>query len=102
MFLDLTSALGIQNNVILFVMNFFDKRGGITPEKVGDTFNHEISVVLPLERRTVVPSVNRGVPFMLESRNKSQPIGRAMVSLAEEVRAKLVQLEEAAKQVEAA
>lgn len=103
MFFDLIEALGIPKDRILFVMNFYDKRVGITPEKVSESFKQEIGAVIPLERRTVVPSVNRGVPFMLESKNKSQPVGRAMIALAEAVRGRITQIEEAAhEQLEAA
>ncbi len=102
MFLDLTEALGIPKARILFAMNLFDKKAGLTPEKVSDSFKQEIAAVIPLERRTVLPSVNRGIPFMLETKSKSQPIARSMVTLAEVVRSKLVALEEAARQMESA
>lgn len=88
--LDLVDALGIKRSRILFVMNRFDKRIGITPEKVGESFKHEIVSVLPADERVVVPSINRGVPFMLNE--KSRPISKAILSLAEIVRQRLSQL----------
>ncbi len=90
LFLDLADVLGIKRGQILFVMNRFDKRIGITPEKVGENFKLEVSSVIPFEDRVVVPSVNRGVPFMLGDRTR--PIARSMLQLAEAVRHRLVEL----------
>jgi pilus assembly protein CpaE len=91
LFLDLSDALGIERRRILFVMNRFDKRIGITPEKVRDNFKQEVVAVLPLDERTVIPSVNRGVPFFIN--NKSQPVARAVISLAEAIRQRITELE---------
>ncbi len=93
LFLDLAEVLKINRKRILFVMNRYDRRIGITPEKIGESFKHPISAVLPLEERVVIPSINRGRPFMLD--DKSRPVARAMLSLAETVRQRLVELAEA-------
>jgi len=93
LFLDLAEVLKINRKRILFVMNRYDRRIGITPEKIGESFKHPISAVLPLEERVVIPSINRGRPFMLD--DKSRPVARAMLSLAEIVRQRLVELAEA-------
>jgi pilus assembly protein CpaE len=91
LFLDLTDALGIERRRILFVMNRFDKRIGITPEKIGESFKQEIVAVIPLDERTVVPAVNRGVPFMLG--DKSKPVARGILTLTEVIRQRLTQIE---------
>ena len=88
--MDLADGLSVPRRQILFVMNKFDKRIGITPEKVGESFKHEIIAVLPVDERVVVPAINRGVPFMLG--NRSQPIARSMMSLAESVRQRISEL----------
>jgi pilus assembly protein CpaE len=90
LFLDLAEVLKISRKRILFIMNRYDKRISITPEKVGESFKHPMSAVLPLEERVVIPSINRGRPFMLD--DKSRPIARAMLSLAEVVRQRLAEL----------
>jgi pilus assembly protein CpaE len=90
LFLDLVDVLKINRKRVIFVMNKYDKRIGITPEKIGESFKHEISGVLPLDERTVVPSINRGRPFMLE--DKTRPISRAFLALAEIVRHRLVEM----------
>jgi len=79
LFLDLAEVLGIAREKILFVMNQYDKRIGITPEKVGESFKHEVVGVLPVSERVVLKAINRGVPFMLE--DQSQPIAKSILSL---------------------
>lgn len=90
LYLDLADVLKINRRRILFVMNRFDKRIGITPEKVGESFKHEIVAVLPADERVVVPSINRGVPFVQADRGR--PISRSILSLAEIVRQRLTDL----------
>lgn len=84
LFLDLMDTIGTPRERICFVMNKYDKRISITPEKVGDNLKQPVVGVIPLDERVVIPSVNRGVPFMID--NKSQPSSKAIFSLAEVVR----------------
>ena len=93
-FLDLSHALGLHSDSILFVLNRFDKRINITAERLGDSLKRDVVAVIPLDSRTVVPSINRGIPFMSDSRAKAQPSGRAILSLAEAVRQKIAELDE--------
>jgi pilus assembly protein CpaE len=90
LFFDLADVLDIDRQRVLFVMNRYDKRIGITPEKVGESFKHPIVAVLPTEERVVVPSVNRGVPFMLGDRTR--PIAKSIIELAELVRGRITEL----------
>jgi pilus assembly protein CpaE len=91
LFLDLLLTLNIPVEKVAFVMNKFDKRIAITPEKIGENLKQEVLAVIPLDERTVIPSVNRGVPFMLD--NKTQPAARGIYMLAEALRARLVKRE---------
>ncbi len=91
LFLDLLQTMGVERDRILFIMNRFDKRVNITPDRVADNLKQEVVTVIPLDDQTVTKAVNRGVPFMLESRN--QPAGRGILSLAESVRARVAALE---------
>jgi pilus assembly protein CpaE len=93
LFLDLAEVLKIPRERILFVMNRYDKRIGITAERISESFRHEISAILPLDERTVVASVNRGVPFMLG--DKSRPVARSFYTLTETVRQRLTAAEPA-------
>ncbi len=89
LFLDLVDVLKVNRRRVVFVMNKYDKRIGITPDKVGESFKQDISTVIPSDERVVIPSVNRGVPFMLGDRSK--PIARSFLSLAETIRQRLTE-----------
>ncbi len=93
LFLDLLQTMGIDRERLVFVMNRYDKRIGITPERVGENLKEKISAVIPLDERIVIPAVNKGVPFMLD--NRAQPVARGILAVAEAVRAKLAALEAA-------
>jgi pilus assembly protein CpaE len=87
LFLDLLPNLGVSASKVAFVMNRYDKRITITPEKVGENLKQEVMAIIPLDERSVIPSVNRGVPFVVD--NKTQPAARGVFALAEALRAKL-------------
>ena len=89
LFLDEIDALGFERKRIIFVMNKFDKRIGITPEKVSENLKQDITAVIPFEERVIV-SVNRGIPFLLV--DKSRPLSRSILSLAEVVKKRLSEL----------
>lgn len=90
LFLDLADALSISRRRILFVVNRFDKRIGITPEKISENFKHELAGVIPFDDRSVVPSVNRGIPLMVS--NKTHPVAKAILDLSDAVRERIVEL----------
>jgi len=94
LFLDLLLNLGIGRDRVLFVMNKLDKRISITPERVSSNLRHPVSAMIPLDEKSVIPAVNRGVPFILD--NRTMPAARGVLALAEEVRAALTQVEEVA------
>lgn len=95
LFLDLLQTMGVERGRILFTMNRFDKRINITPERVAENLKQEVSSVIPLDEQTVVKAVNRGVPFVLDSKN--QPAARGVFSLAEGVRARVAAFESASE-----
>ncbi|RIK29951.1 MAG: histidine kinase [Anaerolineae bacterium] len=91
LFLDLLQTMGVERERILFVMNRFDKRVNITPDRVAENLKQEVASVIPLDEQTVTKAVNRGIPFMLDARN--QLAGRGILSLAESVRARVTAIE---------
>ena len=93
-FLDLVPRLRISPQRLLLVMNGFDERVNISPEKVNKTFQQEIAAIIPREEHVVIPSINRGVPFMLQSEILAKPLGKAYVSLADAVRQRLSEIGE--------
>src|SRR5689334_20870893 len=93
LFLDLLQTLGIERDRVLFVMNRYDKRINITPERVTENLKQEVVAVIPFDEQTATKAVNRGIPFVLDSRN--QPAARGVFSLAESVRARVAAQEAA-------
>jgi pilus assembly protein CpaE len=91
LFLDLLQTMGVDREHIVFIMNKFDRRIGITPERISENLKQKVSAVIPLDERIVIPAVNRGVPFMLD--NKAQPVAKGVFALAEAVRAQLAALD---------
>ena len=91
LFLDLVSSMGVNRERIIFTMNRYDKRIGITPEKIGENLKVEVAAIVPLDEKSVIPSVNRGVPFILG--NKTQPASKGILSLAESVRTRIASVE---------
>ncbi|HNE06052.1 MAG TPA: response regulator [Anaerolineales bacterium] len=89
--LDLLNSMGINKGRVVFAMNRFDKRIAIAPERISENLKHEISAVIPLDEKIAISAVNRGVPFMLD--NKSQPISRGILALAESVRSRIIALD---------
>lgn len=66
LFLDVADALGIIDEQILVVMNRYDKRRNITPERVQKNFKKEIAAVIPLDEKLIIPSMDRGEPFAMK------------------------------------
>ena len=97
LFLDLLQTLGIERERILFVMNRFDKRINITPERVADNLKQAVASVIPLDEQTATKAVNRGIPFVLDSKN--QPAARGIFSLAESLRANITAQESPAESI---
>ncbi len=91
LFLDLLLTLSIPVEKVALVMNKYDKRIAILPEKIGENLKQPIVAVIPLDEKTVIPSVNRGVPFMID--NKTQPAARGIYTLVEALRARQVKQE---------
>ena len=91
LFLDLLNTIGVQRNRVCFVVNKLDKRIGITPEKIGENLKQPVEAMIPLDEKIVIPSVNRGVPFVMD--NKAQPSAKAVFSLTEIIRARLAKME---------
>ncbi len=86
-FLSLADASEIGRDRVLFVMNRYDRRVAITPERVGETLKQPIQVTIPYEDRIISNAVNRGTPFILE--NKNLLSAKAIHALADLVKERL-------------
>lgn len=93
LFLMLADASGIQRSRIIFALNRYDKRIGITPERVGESLRQEVVVAIPLDEKVVTNSVNRGVPFMLDN-NRNLPVGKSIQALADLVKDRVSKAEQ--------
>lgn len=91
-FLTLADTSGIKRDRIMFVMNRFDKRIAISPERVGESLRQEVVISIPFEERIVPSSINRGIPFVID--NKSHPVSKAVFQLAELVRERIAKRQE--------
>ena len=91
LFLDLLQTMGVDRQRIIFTMNRYDKRIAITPERISENLKQEVAAIIPLDEKTVITAVNRGVPFMVD--NKAQLAGKGIFSLAEAVRSRVAALE---------
>ncbi len=80
-FLSLSDASGIKRNRILFIMNRYDKRNNVSPERVGETLRQPIQICIPLDDKAVPISITRGKPFILD--NKSLPVSKGIFELAD-------------------
>jgi len=83
LFLDVADALGLSKEKILLVMNRFDKRRSITPDKVSENLKKEIAAVIPMDEKIVVPAMDRGEPYVLQS--QSSPASKAIKELRDRV-----------------
>ncbi len=80
-FLNLADQSGIRRESILFVMNQFDKKYSISPEKVKESLKQDIVATIPFDDRLVKTAINRGIPLLID--NRAHPISKAIISLAE-------------------
>jgi pilus assembly protein CpaE len=91
-FLNLADTSGIKRDRIMFVMNRYDKRIAISPERIGESLRQEIVITIPFEERIVPSSINKGVPFVLEF--KTEPVSKSIFRLGELVRDRIAKFME--------
>jgi len=79
LFFDIAEKLGYPPEKNMLVLNKWDRRSGIRPEKLQGAFNHSLDGIIPLDERVVLTSVNQGVPFVLN--NRTAPISQSVLEL---------------------
>jgi pilus assembly protein CpaE len=91
-FLLLADASAIKRDRILFVMNRYDRRIGISPEKVGESLKQEILVNIPLDDTGQLNnSIIRGIPLVIQQ--KLNPVSKSILLLSDLVRDRFIKLE---------
>jgi pilus assembly protein CpaE len=91
MFLAITDGLHIHRQRMIVVMNKFDKRIALTPEKVSDNLKQEIVSIIPEDSIIAKRSANQGIPLILDYRN--EPIGKSLMDLSEIVSTRLASMD---------
>ena len=91
-FLSIADASQIGREKIIFIMNRYDRRIAISPERVGESLKQPVVVAIPFEERIISNSINRGVPFMID--NKTAPAAKAISALQDELKNRIQKDEE--------
>jgi pilus assembly protein CpaE len=90
-FLSIADSSQIGREKIMFVLNRYDKRIAISPERIGESLKQPVVVSIPFEEKIISNSINRGVPFMVD--NKTALAAKAIMALHDELK-KRIQTEE--------
>jgi pilus assembly protein CpaE len=69
------------------VLNRYDKRIALSPERISESLKQSIEGVIPLEERIVTTSINRGVPLIIE--NKNTLISKSIYAISEKVKERI-------------
>lgn len=86
LFLALADASNLPRDRILIVLNAYDKRINIDPNRVSKSLKHAVEVVIPLDERIVFNSILKGKPFVLE--DKTSAVSKAILTLSELIKQK--------------
>ncbi len=84
LFFDLAEKLSYPGQKLLLVMNKMDRRSGITVANVEESIKHAVKGQIALDDKTVLSSINSGVPCMTGPRN--MPVAVGVVELAQKLR----------------
>lgn len=84
LFFEVIDQLDYERGRVMLVLNRVDRHAGISPSDIENTIKHAVTVSIPADDRTVMFSVNRGVPFVL--REPGKPVAEAITELANELR----------------
>ena len=84
LFFDLAEKLSYPTEKMVLVMNKMDRRSGITAANVEESIKHAVKGQIALDDKTVLGSINSGVPFMTGARNL--PVAQGVIELAQKMR----------------
>ena len=68
-FFDMVEKLDVPADRVVLVLNRVDRRGGITAANVEETLKHAVAGQILLDDKTVLASINSGVPFITGPRS---------------------------------
>ncbi len=84
-FFDLVEKLEFPHERVVLVLNRVDRRGGITAANVEETLKHAVAAQILVDDKTVLASINSGVPFITGPH--SIPPVQGILDLAQRLRA---------------
>src|SRR4029077_61139 len=83
-FFDLVVKLEYPKEKTILVLNRVDRRGGISATSVEETIKHPVGAQILIDDKTVLASINSGVPFITGPRNL--PPVQGVLELAQKIR----------------
>jgi pilus assembly protein CpaE len=84
---EILQALEFPADKTFFVVNRIDKRGGIRAADIEESLKHTVAAQIPLDERSVLLSINQGVPLVMGDRSK--PSAQGIIELAQKIKAQL-------------
>jgi len=85
-FFDLIEKLEWASEKVVLILNRVDRRGGITAANVDETLKHAVRAQILLDDKTVLASINSGVPFILSQNAKTLAPVQGILDLAQRLR----------------
>jgi len=85
-FFDLIEKLEYPPEKVVLILNRVDRRGGISAANVEETLKHAVRGQILLDDKTVLSSINSGVPFMLSQNAKALAPVQGILDLAQRLR----------------
>jgi len=93
-FFDLVEKLEYPKEKTILILNRVDRRGGISAASVEETIKHSVGGQILIDDKTVLASINSGVPFVTGPR--SLPPVQGVLELAQKIREEFAPKEPAA------
>jgi pilus assembly protein CpaE len=90
-YLKMAESEGIKRDKFLVVMNKFDKKVNIAPERVGEILHVPVTATIPFDDKFVSNAINSGKPFMIDK--KGEVVSRSIQVLADLVKERIAKLD---------
>ncbi len=99
-FLELAPLMHMDLDRISLVINQFDTRLGISPERLSQAFGREPAAIIPLDFATAIESINRSLPILSKRETAQESVGLALVKFAANIRTRVEELASIAQQTQ--
>ena len=92
LFFEVVNQLDYERDKVMLILNRVDKHAGIGPADFENTMKYPVAISIPADERTVMFSINQGVPFVL--REPGKPVSMAVIQLADQLRETFAKVKE--------